>query len=248
MRLFGCGRSRSARAAVEARCLLAGNRLELNSFPSLPFPPNAFADFLSHSPSFFVFLVSSRNRYRHPLPHRSHPFPSNFPYVLPHSSARTPPSLLPLPYAPHVSPSTLADLPSSVSSFSFSFHPTVPPSVKDHTKWNFLPASPPPEVPYSLTDKTDAVRVLAAGNALVAMVRFQTSTLSPSYTSHPFHWKRSRFSSHFTSSSLRRGTRTDSPFFSPSPLRITVPHRSHRHASRTGVGSSNRGEGAEVDG
>ncbi|KAL7417985.1 Shr3 amino acid permease chaperone [Mrakia frigida] len=45
----------------------------------------------------------------------------------------------------------------------------LPPSVKDHTKWNFLPASPPPEVPYSITDKTDAVRVLAAGNALVAM-------------------------------------------------------------------------------
>jgi len=49
----------------------------------------------------------------------------------------------------------------------------VPPALTQTTKgsWTVLPPTPPPEVPYTLLEKTDAVRVLAAGNTLIGIVR-----------------------------------------------------------------------------
>jgi hypothetical protein len=49
----------------------------------------------------------------------------------------------------------------------------VPPALTQATKgsWTVLPPTPPPEVPYTLLEKTDAVRVLAAGNTLIGIVR-----------------------------------------------------------------------------
>jgi hypothetical protein len=45
----------------------------------------------------------------------------------------------------------------------------VPHTGELQGRWNFLPSSPPPEVPFTASEKSDAVRVLAAGNALVAL-------------------------------------------------------------------------------
>lgn len=50
-----------------------------------------------------------------------------------------------------------------------SFFPPVPSTGEAPSKWNFLPSPPAPAEPYTAAEKSDAVRVLAAGNALVAL-------------------------------------------------------------------------------